>query len=795
MADQTHTQKQTITLIGLDCPDCAASLEKKISSLPGVADAKVNVVTSRLSVEHTAPLETIVRAVEDAGYGVEEGLEEEIWSKTVFRLSGLDCADCASKLETRLLQVEGIRDVSLNFMTAKLSVNHSVPVESVREVIRQAGYDAVPESETRVHTYEEKTRRDPRFYTTVISGALLVSAWISGAFAPEDAVIALYLATIFVGGFWTIRRGISSLKSFIFDMNVMMTVAVTGAVLIGEWSEGATVAFLFSLSNLLESMTMEKTRKSIRSLMDLAPKEATVRRDGMEKRVGINEIVTGEIVIVKPGEKISVDGVVTAGITSIDQSAITGESMPVDMSAGDEVFAGTVNKQGAIEVRVTKTADDTTLAKIIHLVEEAQSQRAPSQAFVDRFASYYTPAVLILVAGMAVIPPLLFAQPWAPWIYRALALIIVACPCALVISTPVAIISAIGNAAKHGVLIKGGAFLEQAGSLKVIAFDKTGTLTRGRLEVTDVLPAPGISEADLLELAAAIEMRSEHPLAEAILKRARLKSSPVPVPEFFEALHGKGVKASFHGEIFYAGKPGLFTEMGISLGGLEHTIRSWQVQGKTIMLVGTDTSVLGAIAVADEIRPESVHSIQSLHAAGIEKVIMLSGDNAETARAIAEKLGMEEVRAELLPQDKVDAVKDLLREYGQVAMVGDGVNDAPALATATVGIAMGTAGTDTALETADIVLMSDDLSKLAYTVRLSRKALSVIKQNIAFSIVIKLLAVSLIFPGWLTLWLAVLSDMGASILVTLNGMRLINGKAVPSTGSTEGCPEKSLSPK
>ncbi len=784
MDNQAHTQKQSITVTGLDCPDCAASLEKRINSIPGVTRAEINVVTSRLLLEHTAPLEKIILAVEDAGYGVEKEQPEALWTKTVFRLTGLDCADCASKLQARLSSAEGIRDVSLNFMAAKLELSHSTPVESVQEIIRQAGYGAVPESETKVRTHKEAYQADPRFYTTVLSGVLLISAWLSSAFVPEDAVTALYLATILVGGFWTIRRGISSLRSLIFDMNVMMTIAVTGAVLIGEWSEGATVAFLYSLSNMLESMTMEKTRKSIRSLMDLAPKEATVRRDGVEMRVGIGEVGAGEIVIVKPGEKISVDGIVTAGATSIDQSPITGESVPVDASAGDEVFAGTVNKQGAVEIRVTKTADDTTLAKIIHLVEEAQSQRAPSQAFVDRFASYYTPAVLILVAGMAVIPSLLFAQPWEPWIYRALALVIVACPCALVISTPVAIISAIGNAAKHGVLIKGGAFLEQAGSLKVIAFDKTGTLTQGRLEVIDVLPAPGVNEIDLLELAAAIEMRSEHPLAEAILKRARLVSSTVPAPDFFEALHGKGVKASFSGDTYYAGKPGLFAEMGIPLSDLEHTIRSLQIQGKTVMLVGTDTGVLGAIAVADEIRPESARSIQSLHAAGIEKVIMLSGDNAETARAIGKKLGMEEVRAELLPQDKVDEVRDLLRQHGRVAMVGDGINDAPALATATVGIAMGTAGTDTALETADIVLMSDDLTKLPYTIGLSRKALKIIRQNIAFSIIVKLLAVSLIFPGWLTLWLAVLSDMGASVLVTLNGMRLINGKA--SSTSTHG---------
>lgn len=778
--------KRSITIVGLDCPDCAASLEKRIAGLPGVREAKVNLITSKLTVEHTASLESILKAVKDAGY---EADQPETAKKTVFRLKGLDCPDCASKLQAKLEATEGIWDVSLNFGAAKLSLSHSIPVETIADIVDKAGYQAVPDSPGRHVVAGEFKKTNPRLYTTAISGLLLAGAWVLSLFITGEAVIALYLTTIFIGGYWTFLRGISSLRARMFDMNVMMTVAVIGAILIGEWAEGAMVAFLYSLSNLLESYTMEKTRKSIRSLMDLAPKEATVRRNGIEARVPVEDVRIGDTVIVKPGEKISVDGAILAGGTTVDQSPITGESVPVDKLPGDEVYAGTVNKQGAVEIRVTKTADDTTLAKIIHLVEEAQSQKAPTQAFVDRFASYYTPAVLILVAGMALIPPLLFSQPWAPWIYRALALVIVACPCALVISTPVAIISAIGNAAKHGVLIKGGAYLEQAGSLRVMAFDKTGTLTRGRLEVTDVLPSPGVSETDLLELAAAIEMRSEHPLAQAIMNRAKLSQSAVPAPDFFEALHGRGAKASFADQVYYVGNTLLFEEKGIPLGDLKANIRTLQQQGKTIMVVGTQEKVLGAIAVADEVRAESAESIRALHAAGIEKVIMLSGDNAETARTIGNRLGLEEVRADLLPQDKVEEVKALLQQYGKVAMVGDGINDAPALATATVGIAMGNAGTDTAMESADIVLMSDDLSKLAYTIRLSRKALQIIKQNIGFSILIKALAVSLIFPGWLTLLLAVLSDMGATILVTLNGMRLLNGKtatARPASGHDHG---------
>ena len=774
----TLSQKQSITITGMDCADDAASLERRIRLLPDVTEVRVSIATSKMSIEHITPLDVIIQAVKEAGYGVDLERPESDVIRSVFRLTGLDCADCAAKLETKLMATDGIEEASLNFGAAKLTVSHRIPVESIESIIRQAGYGADLGSAESARTPPEFKKTNHRLFTTIASGILLISAWALSGLLPKDITIALYAVSALIGGFWTLRRGISSIKMRTFDMNVMMTVAVTGAAVIGQWSEGASVAFLYSVSNLLESYTMEKTRKSIRSLMDLAPKEATVRRDGVEMRVPVNEIRVGEAVIIKPGEKIAVDGTVLTGISAVDQSPITGESIPVDKVTGDAVYAGTINQQGAIEVQVTKAVADTTLSKIIHLVEEAQSQRAPSQTFVDRFASYYTPAVLALVAGMAVVPPLLFSQPWEPWIYRALALVIVACPCALVISTPVAIISAIGNAAKHGVLIKGGAYLEQAGGLKVIAFDKTGTLTRGRLEVTDMIPAPGVSIGTLLETAAAIEMRSEHPLAQAILRKAKAENLNATVPDSFEALLGKGAKAVVSGSLYYIGNEGLFEELGTPVGDLQDSLQPLQRQGKTVMLVGNDTSILGAIAVADEVRPESAGAITALHVAGIEKIVMLSGDNSETARSIAGRLGIEEVRAELLPEDKVGEVKKLLTKYGRVAMVGDGINDAPALATATVGIAMGTAGTDTALETADIALMSDDLSKLSYTINLSRKALGIIKQNIAFSIIVKVVAVSLIFPGWLPLWLAVLSDMGASVLVTLNGLRLINGKPV-----------------
>jgi len=773
----TAPQRRSIKITGMDCADCATGLERRVGALPGVSEAKVNFATAKMTLQHEIPLDTIIKTIEDAGYGVEGEAATTAPKESVFRLSGLDCADCAAKLESTLAATEGIDSVSLNFGASKVTIVHSISAEAVMRIIGGTGHGAVLEQAGRTGQPADYRKTNYRIFTTIISGVLLISAWGLGKVVPPNASMAMYLAAALIGGFWTFRRGISSLRARTFDMNVMMTVAVVGAAAIGQWSEGASVAFLYSVSNLLESYTMEKTRKSIRSLMQMAPSEATVRRYGIEENVPVDEIQLGDTVIVRPGERIAVDGTVSVGQSSVDQAPITGESIPVERSVGDTVYAGTINQQGALEVTVTRLASDTTLSKIIHMVEEAQGQRAPSQVFVDRFASYYTPAILVLVAGMALLPPLLFSQPWVPWIYRALALVIVACPCALVISTPVAMIAAIGNAAKNGVLIKGGAYLEQMGSLRVVAFDKTGTLTKGNLEVTDIVPLADITREQLLSIASAIESRSEHPLAQAILRKADAEHVSVRVPTGFEALPGRGARADVDGKTFYIGNTGLLSDIGLDTSNAEARLDEFQQRGRTAVLVGTDTEILGLIAVADEIRPESASTIRDLHAAGVQKVVMLSGDNTETARSISAELGIEEFRAELLPEGKVTAVKDLLAQYSCVAMVGDGINDAPALATATVGIAMGVTGTDTALETADVALMSDGLARLPYAIRLSRKALRVIKQNIAFSILIKAIAVGLIFPGWLALWMAVLSDMGASVLVALNGLRLINGRS------------------
>lgn len=469
------------------------------------------------------------------------------------------------------------------------------------------------------------------------------------------------------------------------------------------------------------------------------------------------------------------DGTVLKGRSAVNQAAITGESVPVEKAPGEEVFAGTLNEEGLLEVEVTKRVEDTTIAKIIHLVEEAQAEKAPSQAFVDRFAQYYTPAIMLFALGISLIPPLFMGGAWGEWIYRGLALLVVGCPCALVISTPVAIVTAIGNAANNGVLIKGGIHLEEVGVLSVIAFDKTGTLTKGVPVVTDIVRLDGPDENELLSIAATIEKGSQHPLASAIVRKSVDNNTASQEATKFTSITGKGAKAFVDGILYYIGSPRLFEEIKPLESTVSDKIQQLQKQGKTVMVLGTEHEVYGLIAVADEVRSSSQEVIRKLHALGIRTTVMLTGDNQATADAIGRQVGISEVKAELLPQHKLESIKKL-KELGKIGMIGDGVNDAPALASADVGIAMGGAGTDTALETADIVLMADDLTKLPYTIKLSRSTLNIIKQNITFSLAIKVLALLLIIPGWLTLWMAIFADMGATLIVTLNSLRLLRVK-------------------
>lgn len=641
------------------------------------------------------------------------------------------------------------------------------------------------------HEHGHDTGRGPErtgLLLTAASGILLAAGFAFGHLLHrENLETALFVLAILAAGVPLLPQAVKAAVRLRPDMNLLMVVAVVGAAAIGEWHEGATVIFLFSVAEALEHFSLDRARAAIRKLLDLAPRVALVKRhtDGgeVEVSVPVEEVDIGEVIVIKPGEKIPLDGEVLAGSSTVNEAPLTGESMPKDKTGGDTVFAGSLNGQGAMEVQVTRHGTDTTLARLIRMVEEAQEQRAPSQRFVDRFALRYTPMVLAGAVVVAIGPPLFFGQPFADWFYRALVLLVIACPCALVISTPVAIVSGLASAARRGVLIKGGVYLEQAGKLGAIAFDKTGTLTRGVPEVSEVVPLNGHTAADVLRIAAALESRSEHPLGQAVLRKAAAEGIAAPDVEDFEAIPGKGGRGRVEGRRFTLGSGRLFEELGLRGGAVSHVIDRLQAEGKTTILLGTDDEdrgdghVCGVLAVADEVRPEAAEVVAHLRPHCTKHTVMLTGDNEGTARAVAGQLGIEDYRAQLLPQDKVAVVRELLARYGRVAMVGDGINDAPALATATVGIAMGAAGSDAALETADMALMADDLTRLPFAIHLSRQTLRVVRFNVTFALAVKAVFLVLAVTGNATLWMAVAADMGASLLVVANSLRLLRQQA------------------
>ena len=696
-------------------------------------------------------------------------MNESTSMTSTYILEGLDCADCAAKLEQKLVAVPGILTATINFGAGKLTVTHTLPATEIIKSIQQSGYDiahTTPSDQPTLAWWRNK-----KIMTTLFSGLFLLTATLFEWFGmQESAILPLYVTSIFIGGYYVAKSGWYGLRSYTLDSNFLMIIAALGAAAIGEWSESATVVFLFSLGNSLQSYTMDKTRQSLRSMMKLAPLEALVKRNDREETLPVAEIVIHDIVIVKPGERIPMDGVVTLGLSTVNQATITGESMPVEKTLGDMVYAGTLNEQGALEIKVTKLSTDSTLAKIIHMVEEAQGAKAPMQQFVDVFAKYYTPAVILGTIALFIIPWLFFNQPFETWFYRGLILLVISCPCALVISTPVSIVSAIGNASRQGILIKGGVYLEQMSNIKAIAFDKTGTLTNGRPLVTDIIPLHDLHEDDIISLAGSIEKWSEHPIGKAILvKAAHVTLKPV---SNFKALTSKGAQGDIDGQTIYVGNSRLFSELTQTE--IPHDqITALEKQGKTVILLGTTDALYGIIAIADTLRKDSKIAIQKLRDLGITNLSMLTGDNEHAAQTIGTELGLDDVYSRLLPQDKVATIQKLGAEHGLVAMIGDGVNDAPALALANIGIAMGTAGSDTALETADITLMNDDLTKLASLITLSKKTLQIIKQNIIFAIVVKIIFVIATFAGVANLWMAVFADTGAALIVIANGMRLM----------------------
>ena len=591
---------------------------------------------------------------------------------------------------------------------------------------------------------------------------------------PTMASDLLLIATMILSGYKIAEIGLRSLLRLHISINLLITIAAVGAFAIGHLEEGAAVVFLFNIAEKLEDYAADRARRSIEALMELKPEVATIRSNGEEKVVPVEDVWPGEVFVVRPGDRIPLDGVVVEGTSEVNQATITGESAPAVKDLGDDVYAGTINIDGFLAVKVTKVMEETVLARILRLVEEAEESRSPTEAFVDRFARYYTPAVIVLAVLVAIIPPLFFQQSLQYWLYRALVMLVVACPCALAISTPVAMISAITSAGRNGVLVKGSTFMEQMSATKAIAFDKTGTLTMGELGVTDVI-SPVLSERELLKRAVALEAKAKHPIAKAIMEKAAEEGVDIVETTDFKAYVGRGVEACIDEKTCCIGNMRLFEELGIEP--LDGLVERLEAEGKTVVLVSEDDCAVGAIALMDKVREGAAESIRELKAVGI-RVEMLTGDNETTARAIAERLGLDGYKAHLLPEEKVRAVEELKAEYGITAMVGDGVNDAPALAAADIGIAMGAIGSDVALETADIALMEDDLSRINYLVRLSRATMGRIRENIVASIVVKLMVAALAFPGWVTLWMAVaIGDMGLSLAVILNSLRLGGIKA------------------
>jgi len=745
----------------------------------------------------------------------------------VYRIKGMDCADCARTIEAGVAQLDGVESCTLHYAAARLTVAGSIAPEAVVARVRALGYAVedgnaveveaapawltwLPEQGAGGFVRYLLSRRTTAF---VLLGALLIlPGLIFDELLPMLALSSplfsvTSLAALLVAGYPIARSAWQALRiNHRITINLLMTIAAAGAVTIGAYTEAGLVMVLFAIGEALEGYTMERARQSLRSLMAVAPAEALVLRpcidcqghlgiDGYtggpcpfcgveEQRVPVAELVIGDTIVVKPGERIPIDGRVAHGLSAINQAPITGESTPVEKAPGAAVYAGSINGDGALEVEVTHLAKDTTLSRIIRMVEEAQERKAPAERFVDQFARWYTPTVVVLAALVAVLPPLVLGSPfWGEqgWFYRALELLVIACPCALVISTPVTIISAISHAAHNGILIKGGAHLEALARLKAVAFDKTGTLTAGQPDVIAVRSVNCLNPHgfcapcdDLLALASAVERRSEHPLARAIVRAAEERNvlAAYPAAENVTALPGRGVSGAVAGCQVVIGNHRYFDAVVAHAPKICDEVAQVANRGHTPMLVSADGAYRGYAVLADRVRPSSRAAMVALHAAGIRHAVMLTGDNAAAARAIADAAGIDAVHAELMPAQKVKIVQQLLAEYGAVGMVGDGVNDAPALATATVGIAMG-AGTAQALETADVALLGNDLGKLAYAVRLAQHALRTVRFNIAVSIGIKLFFLALVLLGYGSLWLAVLADVGAALVVTLNGMRLL----------------------
>ncbi len=713
-----------------------------------------------------------------------------------FRIHGMDCADEVAILRREIQPMVGSPDrLGFDILRGKMLVAPGTPVITADQIVRavgRTGMRAEPWQDVQPGAAEAGFwHRRGRTVMTALSGVSLIFGFLAhvtvaglrAAVGSEGAGLAeqvpipallFYIASIVAGGRFIAPRAWISLRRVRPDMNLLMTIAVFGAAAIGEWFEAAMVTFLFALSLALESWSIGRARRAVEALLAIAPPTAhVIGADGNSHEVNASDVRVGDHALVKPGERVPLDGTVRRGSSHVNQAPITGESLPVEKGEGAEVFAGTINGDGALEIEVTRLVGETALAQIIRMVGEAQGRRAPSEQWVDRFAQVYTPAILACAVIIATLPPLLGGGELGVWFYRALVLLVIGCPCALVISTPVSVVASLAAAARNGVLVKGGTFIEVPARLRAVALDKTGTLTQGAPEVIDVVPMEGHTETELLTAMGALEAHSDHPLARAIVAHVRERGVTVTPAEDVQAVQGRGVTAKINGQRYWLGSHRYLEELGQETAAVHDRLESLSSAGRTVVVMGKQDHVCGFVTLADALRPESAGAIRALHEAGVEHVVMLTGDNKPTADRIAAATGIEEVRAELLPADKVKAVEELVARFGTVAMIGDGVNDAPAMGRASLGIAMGAAGSDAAIEAADIALMSDDLSKLPWLIRHSRRTLAIIRQNVALSLGVKAVFVVLTFSGAATLWAAIAADMGVSLIVIANALRLL----------------------
>jgi Cd2+/Zn2+-exporting ATPase len=710
---------------------------------------------------------------------------------TELKIKGMDCPDEIKIIEQALKPLSGIYEVKSNLMTSNVMISHenTLTKQQIITAITSAGLGVIdPAKTSQNEQVSESFISRYHFVLVIISGVLMGTGLVLEKLFQNNAMMnkVVFGMAIASGGVLIFPKALRAVKRWSLDMNILMTIAVAGAITINQWSEAAAVTFLFSLAEYLESFSIARARRSIEALLKLTPDMGWVKRDGKFQEVLVAQISRGEIMSIRSGSRIPLDGKIISGNSGVNQAPITGESLPVDKKPGDTVFAGTINGEGLLEIEVTKIASETTLAGIINLIEEAQSQKAPSQQFVEKFAKVYTPVVIGFAAVLLIFGPVLFGGTFLEWFYKSLVLLVIACPCALVISTPVSIVSGLTALAKRGVLIKGGKFLEALGKLEVLAVDKTGTITEGKPKVTAVKMLGKFSETEVLRIAASLDSHSDHPLAQAVTEFAKAKGVLFSESINHQSLSGLGLQGSIDAHLYFVGNHRFAHQLGVCSEEIENILKEIENNAQSVVIVGHAPhdghggDVLGILSIADTIRTNASKAIQSLHQAGIKKIVMLSGDNERTVKSISSKVGIDEAKSNLLPEDKIREIQELTKKYRYVGMIGDGVNDAPAMAAATVGIAMGKVGSDAAIETADVTLMQDDLSQVANAIVLGRRTVRIIQANIAFSIGVKAIFLTLAAFGMTSLWLAILADTGATLLVIGNALRLLTNKNISS---------------